>query len=401
MLLRVPAAVALLAFVPASAPAADPLADVCEKVNGKLVKVFGAGGFSRLNNFATGVLVSPDGHVLTAAGPLLDTADLAVHLYDGRRMKAEVLAVEPYLDMAVLRIKVEGKKNGDPTGLDLPYFDFATAAARPPAKPADWVLGFTNQYEIALRDEPLSAQRGVIAALAKLSGRQGVFDFPYTGDVYVVDAITNNPGAAGGALTDRSGNLLGVIGRELKNTQTNTFINYAIPVAAKVSVTVRVKADGKDEDKTLNLSLPEFVAKGMKGEYKAVQGERPLLGEGGWTGIVFVPNVLARTPAYIEGVVPDSPAAKAWLKPDDLVSFIDGEPVGSITAVQEYLRARTRPGDKVRLEVRRGEGLQSVEIVLGTPPPRVAPAPPPEPKKWYNRARGFTPGRRRYRPGRR
>lgn len=370
-----------LGLLPVSAPAAEPLADVCEKVNSKLVKVFGAGGFSRLNNYGTGILVSPDGHVLTVASQLLDTADLVVHLSDGRRMKAEVLAVEPDLDAAVLRIKVGDKKNGEPTGLDLPYFDFAKAAARPPAKPADWVLAFTNQFEIALRDEPLTAQRGVISALAKLSGRQGVFDFPYTGDVYVVDAMSNNPGSAGGALTDRNGELLGIVGRELKNTQTNTFLNYAVPVGAKVTVTVRVKENGKDEEKTLNLSLPEFVAKGMKGEYKAVKGERPALGEGGWTGIVFVPNVLARTPAYVEDVVPGSPAAKAGLRADDLVSFVDGEPVGSIAAFQEFLRARTRPGDTVRLEVRRGEGLQSVELTLGNPPPRVAPPAPPPAKK--------------------
>lgn len=376
------APLALLAAPPVSARAADPLADVCEKVNSKLVKVFGAGGFSRLNNFGTGILISPDGHVLTVASQLLDTADLVVHLSDGRRMKAEVLALEPDLDAAVLRIKVEGKKNGEPTGLDLPYFDFAAAAARPPAKPADWVLAFTNQFEIALRDEPLTAQRGVISALTKLSGRQGVFDFPYTGDVYVVDAVSNNPGSAGGALTDRTGELLGVVGRELKNNQTNTYLNYAVPVAAKVTVTVRVKENGKDVDKTLNLSLPEFVAKGMKGEYQQVKGERPPVGEGGWTGIVFVPNVLARTPAYVEDVVPGSPAAKAGLRADDLVSFLDGEPVGSIAMFQELLRKRTRPGDTVRLEVRRGESLQSVELVLGNPPPRVAPpAPPPAPKK--------------------
>jgi serine protease Do len=380
MSLRTLMGVALLAVVPVSARAADPLADVCEKVNAKLVKVFGAGGFSRLNNFGTGILISPDGHVLTVAGPLLDTPDLVVHLYDGRRMKAEVLAVEPDLDAAILRIKVDGKKNGEPTGLDLPYFDFAQAAAKPPAKPADWVLAFTNQFEIALRDEPLTAQRGVISAITRLSGRQGVFDFPYTGDVYVVDAVSNNPGSAGGALTDRAGNLLGVVGRELKNAQTNTYINYAVPVWAKVQVAVRVKENGKDEDKTLTLSLPEFVARGMKGEYKAVKGERPPAGEGGWTGIVFVPNVLPRTPAYIEDVVPDSPAAKAGLRPDDLVSFVDGEPVGSIAAFQEFLRTRTRPGGTIRLEVRRGEGLQSVELTLGTPPPKPAPAPPPAKK---------------------
>jgi serine protease Do len=293
-------------------------------------------------------------------------------------MRAEVVVVEPELDAAIVRIKVEGKKPGEPTGLDLPYFDFAEAAKRPPAQSGDWILAFTNQFEIALRDEPVSAQRGVVAAYTKLSGRQGVFDFPYTGDVYVVDAITNNPGAGGGALTTRDGKLLGIVGREIRNTQTDTWLNYAIPVGAKVDVRVLLKAKDKEEEKTVTISLPDFVARGMKGEYRPTKRDTPPPGQGGWTGIVFVPNVLPRTPAYVEDVVPDSPAAKAGLKPDDLVSFVDGEPVVSIAGFQDYLKVRTRPGTTIRMEVRRGEALQTVEMTLGVPPARPIPAPPPK-----------------------
>ena len=361
--------------------AADPLIAVCDTVNTKTVKLFGAGGFSRLNNFGTGILVSPDGHILTIASQMLDTPDLVAHLYDGRRMKAEVVVVEPELDVALLRIKVEGKKPEESTGLELPYFDFAEAARRPLAAPGDWVLGFSNQFEIALRDESVSAQRGVIAAYTKLSGRQGVFDFPYTGDVYVVDAITNNPGAGGGPITDRKGNLLGLIGREIRNTQTNTWINYAIPTGAKVTVTVRVKENNKEVDKTLNLSLPDFVARAIQGKYQTQTRVKPPPGEGGWTGIVFVPNILPRTPAFVEDILPGSPAAKAGLRPDDLISFVDGEPVVSISSFQEYLRARTRAGTIIRLEVRRGEALQTVEMTLGVAPARTRPGSPPANKR--------------------
>ncbi|HYH66553.1 MAG TPA: trypsin-like peptidase domain-containing protein [Urbifossiella sp.] len=352
---------------------AQPLVQVVETVNGKLVKLFGAGGFNRLNNYGTGVVVSPDGHILTVANALIDTPNLVVHLVDGRRLKAEVMVIEPELDAALLRVVVEGKKAGDPTGLDLAFYDIAAEAKRPVAAPGDTAIGFTNQFEIALRDEALTVQKGVIGAYTKLSGKLGAFDFPYKGDVYVTDAITNNPGSAGGALVNRKGELLGIIGRELKNSQTNTWMNYAIPVGAKVDVTVKEN----DKFKTVTVSLPEFVAKGMKGEYRPTKSERPTAGEGGWAGIVFVPNVLARTPAYVEAVLPGSPAEKAKLQPDDLVSFVDGEAVASIAAFDDYLRTRTRPGSVVRLEVRRGGTLQPVELTLGTPPARapVAPAP--------------------------
>src|SRR5687767_2365159 len=89
----------LVAALVGAAPAvrAQPLVQVAETVNSKLVKLFGAGGFSRLNNFGTGILVSPDGHILTVSNALIDTPNLVVHLYDGRRLKAEVMVIEPEL----------------------------------------------------------------------------------------------------------------------------------------------------------------------------------------------------------------------------------------------------------------------------------------------------------------
>src|SRR5438045_2233683 len=101
---------AVVVLFPGRSVAADPFADTCEAVNAKMVKVFGAGGFSRLNNFGTGMIISKEGHILTVASQLLDTSDLVVHLYDGRRMKAEVVVIEQELDAAILRIRVEGKK---------------------------------------------------------------------------------------------------------------------------------------------------------------------------------------------------------------------------------------------------------------------------------------------------
>jgi len=379
-------AVAASALTPALAAAADPFNELAEKTNKKLVKVFGAGGFSRLNNFGTGIIISPDGHILTVASQLLDTSDLVVHLYDGQRLKAQVLAVEPELDAAIIKVRLEGKKIDESNGLNLDYFDFAEAAKRPHAEVGDWALALSNTFEIALRDESLSLQRGVIMAYTKLAGRRGVFDFPYTGEVYVTDMIMNNPGAAGGALINRKGELLGVIGREIKNSLSDTWMNYAIPVNAKVDIkykeTVKDK-DGKEkeEEKTVAVTMPEIVAKGMKGEYKQITRPKLITGEGGYHGIVFVPNILERTPAYVEDVVPGSPAAKAGLRPDDLVSFVDGEPVVSIKTFHEWIKKNTRPGQMVRVEVRRGEALQTIELTLGVHPAKPAPpTPAPMPK---------------------
>jgi serine protease Do len=315
---------------------------VAGQVNKKLVKLFGAGGFQGLTSYGTGVLVSPEGHILTVASHMLTTQELRVHLYDGRRFHAQVLVVEPELDAALIKMdKVEEA---------LPYYDITKAAAAPLAQPGDWVLAFSNQFQIATRDEPMSVQRGVIAAFSRLQGRRGVFDAPYTGEVYVIDAITNNPGAGGGVVTTRQGELVGIIGKELRNSLTDTWINYAVPVSV----------------------LASFVEKAKKGEYKPVVREKPAGGPGGYHGIVLVPNVIERTPPYIEEIVPGSPAAKVGLRPDDLIVYVDGEQIVSVKAFRDLI-AKTRPGTVLRLEVQRtskegGERLVPVEIKLDEQP---------------------------------
>lgn len=344
--------------------AQDPFHKISDEVNPKLVKLFGAGGFRGIANYGTGILISPEGHILTAASQMLDTAELIVHLHDGVKMKAQVLVVEPLLDAALVKIKVDGKAPDQPSGLKLPHFDFATAAKLPLAKPMDWVLAYSNTFEIAMRDEPMSVQRGTILAYTKMHGRRGIFDFPYDGNVYIIDAVTNNPGAAGGALVNLKGQLIGIIGKEIKNTLSETWMNYAIPLTASVDV--------RDGDKTVTITLPQFVEQGMKGQYKPIKRPVVEMGLGGYHGLRFVPNVLERTPPYVEEVEKGSPAARAGIRVGDLISFIDGEPIYSIKGFHEYLK-RTRPGMKLRLEVRRDDNLQTIEIDLAEHPAKPKP----------------------------
>jgi serine protease Do len=330
-----------------SARADDSFAAVSEKVNQKVVKLFGSGGFTGLVSYGTGALVSPDGYILTVASHMLDTQELRVHLFDGRRLRAKVVVIEPELDAALVKIdKVE----------DLPYFDVAQAAKAPLAHAGDWILALSNEFNVATRDEPMSVQHGVIAAYSKLQGHKGVFDAPYTGNVYVIDAITNNPGAGGGVITTRKGELLGIIGKELRNSLTNTWINYAVPIQV----------------------LAQFVTEGKAGKYKPIVKSKSSGGPGGYHGLVLVPNVVERTPPYIEEVIPGSPAAKAGLKPDDLIVYVDGEQVLTVTAFREIL-AKARPGTVVKLEIRRvdkndpsgADRLLTVELKLGEPPPQL------------------------------
>jgi serine protease Do len=237
----------------------------------------------------------------------------------------------------------------------LPYFDVFAAARQPLAQAGDWVLAFSNQFKIATRDEPLSVQHGVVAAYSKLHGRRGIFEAPYTGDVYVVDAITNNPGAAGGVLTTRKGALLGLLGKELRNTLTDTWINYAVPIQARVDIT--------SGDKKSTIDLVGFVEKAMKGEYKPIVKDKTPGGPGGYHGIVLVPSPVERTPPFVEAVERGSPAQRAGLKPDDLIVYVDGETVPSVKTFRDLI-ARARPGTTVQLEVRRTDTATGTDKLI-------------------------------------
>jgi serine protease Do len=78
-------------------------------------------------------------------------------------------------------------------------------------------------------------------------------------------------------------------------------------------------------------------------------------------GIALVPDVLPRTPPYIDAVLPKSAAARAKLKPDDLIVFVDGEPTASCAAVVEAV-SRLEKFDALRLSVLRDGKL--VEVTL-------------------------------------
>jgi S1-C subfamily serine protease len=331
----------------------EPATKVALDVNEKLVKIYGAGGIQRLASYGTGVIVSPDGYILTINSHILESVDLRVHLADGTRYHAKVVAREINLDVALIRIgtdklKVEG----------LPYFDVAEASRRAPAEPGTSILAFSNQFQIATRDEPMSVQRGVIAAYTRLHGRMGIAEAPYTGNLYVVDAPTNNPGAGGGIITTRKGELLGLIGRDLRNETTNTWVNYAMPISAVAEVT-------GDKGEKVRVSILDMIDK--KEAYRSPTKEARGSGKDlPYTGLVLVPNVVDRTPPYIDRIEPDSPAALAKLKPDDLIVYVDGQPVSSIQNYNELLRTY-EAGREVRLDIRRGDRIESVMIKLNPP----------------------------------
>jgi S1-C subfamily serine protease len=207
------------------------------------------------------------------------------------------------------------------------------------------VLALSNLFGVATGDEAASVQHGVVSARARLEARRGVFETPYDGPVYVLDMVTNNPGTAGGALVTRGGELVAMLGKELRNSRNGTWLNYAIPIAELRSSVDEIRAGrlvGREEtpsrkpERSLSLSM---------------------------LGIVLVPDVVQRTPPYVDHVRPGSPAAPAGIRADDLVLLVNDRLIRSCKSLRADLEYIDHE-DPVKLTVLRGQEL--LEFTLHT-----------------------------------
>jgi serine protease Do len=305
-------------------------------VQPKIVKIYGAGGLRGLEHYQSGFLISSEGHVLTVWSYVLDTEEIAVVMDDGRRFQGELVGFDPRLEVAVLKIDVANAG----------AFEIAAAVE---LRPGDRVLAFSNLFGVASGQEDTSVQHGHVSAATKLTARRGAFETPYQGQAYLLDAITNNPGSAGGALTDRRGRLAGMLGKELRNVQDNTWLNYALPIAELASAVDDILA-GRSRPRSAEAEMRRPV------EPASLQ----LL------GIVLVPDILAKTPPFVDRVVPGSPADRAGVQTDDLVLFVNDRVTSSVQSLEDELSFIDRI-DEVRLLLQRGQQLVSVSLFVADP----------------------------------
>jgi serine protease Do len=177
--------------------------------------------------------------------------------------------------------------------------------------------------------------------MVPLEARRGSYEVPYRGDVYILDCTTNNPGAPGGAVVDWRGRLVGMLGKELRASESGIWLNYAIPVEALAAGYAEIIAGKATAD-----ASPQPPGAGF---------------DPAALGMVLVPDLLDRTPPFIETVAADSPAARAGLRPDDLVIAVGGRSVASRAAVQQALSALAA-GDLVRLSIVRDGAIMECEL---------------------------------------
>lgn len=303
-------------------PVGNALQDAIDYGQARMVKVIGAGA-GRVEGYGTGMIVSPDGLILTSQGVFLDGQQTRVILADGSTHEATVLRRDREIQLALLKIERATPE----------YFELSS---QPVGEQGDWVVALNNAFKVADKQEPVSVMLGVIALRTAMEARLNDRDVAYRGDLVLIDAITSNPGAAGGAVLTLDKRLVGVVGKIINSSETNTRLNYAVPV--------------------------ELVAAFVAGKSQEQDSVAKPTGARGDLGIRIMELGGRKDPAYIDRVTRGGAAEKAGLKADDLIVSIGGEKIGS---VREYLQVveRLEAGQEVIIVVKRGLELLRLPVI--------------------------------------
>ncbi|AMV30501.1 Periplasmic serine endoprotease DegP precursor [Pirellula sp. SH-Sr6A] len=300
-----------------------------DQVQEKVVKLFGAGGARGLESYQSGILVGNNGHIVTSWTTVLDVAKVRVVVFDGRRLDATVVGVDPANEIALLQVEDAGL-----TGFPLDSKPQPTVGQR--------VFGVSNLFGIATGDEYCSVQKGVVMAIAPLTQRRGKTKSLYQGKVYVLDVMTNNPGASGGALVNLRGEWIGMLGKEIRDEQSGIWLNYALPLEVVQSSIDRILKGTA----TLDLETAKSVEKPHR---------LPDL------GLTLIPDVLPKTPAFVDDVRSGSIAAQAGLQTNDLILLVNDQRIDSRKSLEKILSTINR-ADSFQLLVQRGQELIRIQV---------------------------------------
>lgn len=273
-------------------------------------------------SLGSGVIVAPDGTIITNHHVIKDADQVTIVLADRREFEARILRVDERADLAVLKVDAIGEK--------LPYLEIGDSDA---LQVGDFVLAIGDPFGVGQ-----TVTSGIISALART--HVGVSD--YRSFIQTDAAI--NPGNSGGALVDVDGRLVGINTAIYSQSGGSIGIGFAIPATMVRSVLAGAGKGGK-------LVRPWLGATGQPVTPEIAQGlglQRPV-------GVL------------LNNIAPDSPAAQAGLKIGDVIRAIDGHEIDDGDDLR--FRIATLPvGQTARLEIWRSGENRAVSLPLSAPP---------------------------------
>ncbi len=271
----------------------------------------------------SGVIISPDGYIVTNNHVVEGASKLKVKLYDQRTFEAKLIGTDPSTEVALIKIEAE----------NLPTLAFGSSDD---LRLGEWVLAIGSPFDL---QSTITA--GIVSAKAR---NLGAIDNQYRVESFIQTDAAVNPGNSGGALVNTSGELVGI--NTLIESQTGSYIGYsfAVPSSIVKKVVTDLKEYGVVQRAMLGVSYQE-----INDAFIERYGEEYGIKEVGG--------------AYVASVDPEGAAAAAGIKEGDIITAIDGSKVSSSADMSEII-SRYRPNDKATVTIKRDGKVKQIEVVL-------------------------------------
>ena len=274
----------------------------------------------------SGVIISPDGYIVTNNHVVNGADELTVTLNDNREYSARIIGTDPNTDLAL--IKVNGKNL--PT---LPIGDSDNL------KVGEWVLAVGNPYNLSS-----TVTAGIVSAKARSMGGEGS-NGPQISSFIQTDAAIN-PGNSGGALVNAKGELVGINAMLYSQTGSYSGYGFAIPTTIMVKVVDDLKKYGTVQRAVLGIRGGDVL-----NYINAQKDEKKDVDLGTNEGV------------YVAEVTEGSSAAAAGIVKGDVITEADDKKITKMSELQELL-SKKRPGEKVTLTYLHNKSKHSKTVTL-------------------------------------
>ncbi|MEB3230425.1 MAG: HhoA/HhoB/HtrA family serine endopeptidase [Leptolyngbyaceae bacterium] len=271
----------------------------------------------------SGVIIDPDGIVLTNAHVVADADTVTIRLKDGRTFDATVLGVDSLTDLAVVKVS---------TTAPLPV---AALADSDQVQVGDWAIAVGNPLGL---DNTVTL--GIVSTLNRSSAMVGIPDKRL--DFIQTDAAIN-PGNSGGPLLNASGEVIGINTAIRANANG---IGFAIPINKAKEITPRLIQGEKVSHPYIGVQIANFTP-----DLARANNSDP-------NATMILPEVEG---VIITGILPGTPAADSGLRRGDVITQVDSAIITEATELQELVD-QTRVGQVLRLTVLRGDRTLSLDV---------------------------------------
>lgn len=270
--------------------------------------------------FGSGVIISPDGYIVTNNHVIANATQLEVRLNNNKVYEAELIGSDPKTDIALLKIEVEEEEG-------LPYVVFADSDA---VKIGEWVLAVGNPFNLTS-----TVTAGIVSAKARSFN-----EFDGNPQSFIQTDAAVNRGNSGGALVNINGELVGI--NTAITSETGSYVGYAFAVPS--NVTKKVIEDILEYGNVQRAILGVQILNNNSEEAKEL-------------GVDQIQGV------YVAAVEKGSGAAKGGIKEGDIIKRLDGIPVTKFSDLSGYLSTK-RPQDVIDVTVLRNEKEISIAVAL-------------------------------------